>query len=552
MSGVAIARMSAAVEGAEDLARVDRMQRRLAEGVLQHRQVGAHGHAGEWCVRRLELRLVLAADELDATAADRWADLLAGVVRDLVPDGRNVLHYRNRSQALAELAEGLLSGDTRREWAWRSLGLIGAEGSDSPVHPAAALVAALGAEPRLALAVIAELAERGRFERLDRLLGEPGWLDLGAALGLDLTPQPVGAAATPAAAVAAVLAGSSVARAVRRLPRSAGARVVDGSGHDRRVGVWAALAVAEVSPGRTGLLASVAAALRTGPADDDHDDLPGSAASSVPEPTEAPRTRHPGQRSAADEPSSPSLPGTSRSAAGPRPQTPSEPPTRHRPSEDVDAHRPAPSLATDRPGRAAALQAAPAAEGPRERRDHDRDEQLPVSPEPTSSPAAEPSEGRTVWGGLLYLLNTAGAAAIPTLVESEPRLGTRTTRWVLHALAQRLVPVAADDPAALALAGLPPQAEPPTGDRPTGEEDAALAEHAARWTGLTMDRLSDDDAPASVWALARRPARILADPGWLEVELDLDDVDPAIRRTGLDLDPGWLDWLGTVVRFSYV
>src|SRR6478735_4365673 len=108
MNGVAIARMSAEVDSADYLDRVDRMQRRLAEGGLQHRQVGAHGHHGAWCVRRLELRLELGTDELEATVAARWADLLAAAVRDLVPDGRNVLYYRSRSQALVELADGLL------------------------------------------------------------------------------------------------------------------------------------------------------------------------------------------------------------------------------------------------------------------------------------------------------------------------------------------------------------------------------------------------------------------------------------------------------------
>jgi hypothetical protein len=44
---------------------------------------------------------------------------------------------------------------------------------------------------------------------------------------------------------------------------------------------------------------------------------------------------------------------------------------------------------------------------------------------------------------------------------------------------------------------------------------------------------------------------IVADPGWLEVRLNVDDVDLMVRRAGLDLDPGWLDWLGTVVVFRY-
>ena len=41
------------------------------------------------------------------------------------------------------------------------------------------------------------------------------------------------------------------------------------------------------------------------------------------------------------------------------------------------------------------------------------------------------------------------------------------------------------------------------------------------------------------------------EPGWVDVELDLEEVSTAVRRAGLDLDPGYLPWLGVVVRFRY-
>jgi hypothetical protein len=33
--------------------------------------------------------------------------------------------------------------------------------------------------------------------------------------------------------------------------------------------------------------------------------------------------------------------------------------------------------------------------------------------------------------------------------------------------------------------------------------------------------------------------------------MPLDEVDLDVRRAGLDLDPGWVPWLGTVVRYVY-
>ena len=41
------------------------------------------------------------------------------------------------------------------------------------------------------------------------------------------------------------------------------------------------------------------------------------------------------------------------------------------------------------------------------------------------------------------------------------------------------------------------------------------------------------------------------EPGWIELHLPLSSVETPIRRLGLDLDPGWLPWLGCVVRIIY-
>jgi hypothetical protein len=157
------------------------------------------------------------------------------------------------------------------------------------------------------------------------------------------------------------------------------------------------------------------------------------------------------------------------------------------------------------------------------------------------------------WGGLLFLLATAAAAGIPDPLLDDARLGSRSVRWVLHELAQRLVPISSDDPAALAFAGLTPDAEPPGGAPKSVDEEAALAQAAALWAAATAERMGQagGDGAELVAQVSRRYAEIVAEPGWIEVQLQLDDVDLEIRRAGLDLDPGWVPWLGVVVRFSY-
>jgi hypothetical protein len=55
-------------------------------------------------------------------------------------------------------------------------------------------------------------------------------------------------------------------------------------------------------------------------------------------------------------------------------------------------------------------------------------------------------------------------------------------------------------------------------------------------------------AAPSTWA---RPARVLATRSHVDVHLRSADVTLALRRSGLDIDPGWLPWLGRVVHLHY-
>ncbi len=55
----------------------------------------------------------------------------------------------------------------------------------------------------------------------------------------------------------------------------------------------------------------------------------------------------------------------------------------------------------------------------------------------------------------------------------------------------------------------------------------------------------------AVAALLRRRGHVVLEPGWVEVHLRLEDVDLGVRRAGLDLDPGFVPWLGAVVVIRY-
>jgi len=170
-----------------------------------------------------------------------------------------------------------------------------------------------------------------------------------------------------------------------------------------------------------------------------------------------------------------------------------------------------------------------------------------------ASPLVLRREGRTDWGGLLLLLNVLEPAGL--LDPQAPLPPGRTLRWTLHHLAQALAPVTADDPAALAFAGLAPGTRPPSRQGPaaSGPECYAIAELRARVVRCLHRVLeADTEHPEAVLArVCRRPAVILADPGWIEVRFALACLSTQLRRARLDLNLDWLPWLGTVVRFSY-
>ncbi|MFE2147495.1 hypothetical protein ACFXA3_38190, partial [Streptomyces sp. NPDC059456] len=216
---------------------------------------------------------------------------------------------------------------------------------------------------------------------------------------------------------------------------------------------------------------------------------------------------------------------------------PPEPPAAGPPRTGADGSGPGPT------GSAVADPAAPAPVGP-------------VRPGLAPDP---PDGAATGWAGLLFLLATAAEAGLPDRALDEPALAARPLPWTLHAAALALVPgIAPADPAALALAGLGPDraAGLLRAAAPTSRERDAVGALAAGWARATAARLGDGpyaDGPAgAVLAVARRPGRITAETGWIEAVLAVADTDPEVRRAGLDLDPGWLGWLGAVVRYRYV
>lgn len=444
---------------------------------------------GHVCMRRLTVPVVLARGT--TTAAASWADQIAQALSLAAAGaaGADLVVYRHTRDVLIDLLTGVGRNDLRREWAWHATGVL----PPGPARPAS-VAAALIRQPLLVCAAITAAASAGPVP-----LTAGGWAEVADAVRRETGPATVVAApAVPRpAAFEHPVVHRLPAATIAALPRTARA------------------AIAQL------LLLCVRPALsRSGPAITyvvDHL-LSG-------EPRFFPRRLPPGPpatRSALPPapPRSPAIPSSPGIAtAGWSPGAPPAGAT----TGPVDATATAPADRTHAP--------APPGSGP-------ADSNTGPDPSPGAEPPAESLA--TPMGGVFFL------ARVLELIEPFPwvtgALSEHPPGTVVGWLAAHLTGVGPDDPAVRLLIE-------ETGE-PGPAEEAALDGLAERVTGdlRRMLRTEPDDDLGWFW---RRTASIDARPGWIEITFSLDDVDTRIRAAGLDLDPGFVWWLGAVVRFRY-
>jgi hypothetical protein len=491
--------------------------RRLADGVAGTRLDAAIANVpllpGEWCIQRVDVPVVLDLERPDLSLEEQWAQaLIAALARALDESSPDVVCYPRTSDGLRDLLVSVARGSVQREWAWRRVGLLG-PGEPSPAtHPGAAALCAARRFPRDAVRALVECVREVGIPAVHRLLGSAGWAEF-AALACACTGYVVPAPQSTAGETVRRVRPPSESSAAARLADAACVRSVLASQfvrapirRDREIAQnWAMLIAAESDPSilartnASAVIESISARFETGP---------GDVASGL-------GVRTPGRTA--------------------EPVSPERDSTKPRAAADTAA-------LSDRalgPHQDVAADAAPASE-----RAHE--------PDSDSGDAAAPRRTfATIWAGLLFFLNTAAAADIPQAILDDPELADRPLSHALSAVAECLIPAGADDPAILALAGRLP--DPDVIDAFSDAEADRLAHHAARWMSVTADRIDDPShEPAEICRrIALRRGIIDVEPGWIDVRLDLSDVDVDVRIAGLDIDPGWVPWLGTVVRFSY-
>ena len=502
-------------------------QSRLLDGELEAALARLGGRDKLVLVRRLSARVRISSRRSDRDNARAWSDALALSLEHTLRHGGepDLLRFASPQHALRAFAADALHSCEIRDWAWQRLGLL-------PVRREA--VHSSGQRRQSLLRLIADDAEQGVallrslfFSRLwPTLLAQ---LHEGELRGLALAVLVRLTGSSGAAfADASQTAGAPVSTATADAATSAAPVSVPES---RPAPAWLA-ATRRAAPGaareRWALrLAAMLAApdlARRGPAAVD-----------------AQLRAWLDESEAADAVTGALRVLESAVAAPQRTQTVSPPgtsPERARPGSSADgANAPRPHHSeAEFEADATAEEGAPAAQAAA-----------------GDAAAADDTSGHTRLGGLLYLpplLPLCGALALLEETALWPSLPQ-----ALHQLALRLWPLATDDPAALAFCGLAPRRPPPAMDdldpgKAPAREDALhraqdlLLHHLAQ-------RLPDWRGAALLQRVLCRDARISADPGWIDVVYPMRDVSTELRRAAIDLDPGFLPWLGVVLRYRY-
>ncbi|HVE87285.1 MAG TPA: hypothetical protein VND93_30725 [Myxococcales bacterium] len=167
--------------------------------------------------------------------------------------------------------------------------------------------------------------------------------------------------------------------------------------------------------------------------------------------------------------------------------------------------------------------------------------------------AAEPWRGRELPGGRALELDARGrmvlavrrAGAAPT----GPGAGVPAPALTTEVRAPGVVPESREGTPDVVPSTVQARASGTAPESPEGTPDLALL---LRTIHLAVARVLRTRAKISLRRLVLRPARVAWTPTHLDVLLDHRMAELRIRRAGLDIDPGWVPWLGRVIRYHYL
>ena len=174
--------------------------------------------------------------------------------------------------------------------------------------------------------------------------------------------------------------------------------------------------------------------------------------------------------------------------------------------------------------------------------EHDAAEPVRTSPPDPDVPLAEIAVERvSEVAGLFLTIAALQCLGLPGWLDRHPKLAYEGfARRLLIAIAARMG-AGPHDPVWRALMR----------DDTTGADIAASDPPELETWRIGLDRWLRRTARISLSETVRRRGWIIADAERISVRFRLDDADIRLRRRALDVDPGWVPWLGLLVRYVY-
>lgn len=166
----------------------------------------------------------------------------------------------------------------------------------------------------------------------------------------------------------------------------------------------------------------------------------------------------------------------------------------------------------------------------------------------------ENNKVRTQYAGLFYLITLFSKNGFYKELSVNEVISQRVYGWVLFEIASRLLPHDANDPTLLVFSGFAPDDEQPNTLVSPAEENEVL--ELDMLAGNVLQMLSElfgdeNEFDRDFHDLFTIEAEIIYEPGWIEVIYPITCINTLLRRHGLDLDPGYVEWLGAVIKFRY-
>ncbi len=501
------------------------------------------------CLRHLSLRLGYRPGQSEAACLAEWSAALGKAVNAALGQSGHdsLVRLGGPVSAHLDIAEGLAAGRLERAWAWKAAGLTQGDHYSPLITLATDWQAKLANDPMLP-AVLRALMRTGLVSRLQRvgLLSPSAQAYLGHALLAQLGHSALESLPLPSAPPT-----SETDRIIPALVPLLSADVSDAPRTDRAaIAVWSVAAAepaALMKPPATlrailyalgdrlarPAVASLQNAEQTGRPSAEVGSLQPDRRSSLPQPDPLQiAATHPAE-----------LPGSLANSSG----------SEQISIKPVAKPKSAPESARTQHGATPSLQPSGPVGAPAGTTDK---LYPPHVPQPTEQSEPGPdtlAALRSRYAGLVLWLNAFANSDSIDALANDPELKTRPFGWRMAKLVQTLVPVGDYDPALMVLSDRMPEDLPwsETEAPATKQEKAAIAEHARRFAKTLSLLLPERDPTTLPLALAAQRGRIDHTPGWITFALPLDQVATDLRAAGLDLHPGFVTWLGAVVRIEF-